>query len=86
MFGKILYQKQCIVCGRQYETTSFRGQTCGSACARIKQNAYEREKYRQKRRKCLEKNTLSGVAKKAKEAGMSYGEYVARKQVQFEKI
>ena len=68
------YIKKCVICGKTYESISARALTCGKPC----RNEYHRRKDREKRSvKTCRNSTLDDVLRKAREAGMSYGKYVA---------
>lgn len=74
MLNSNIYTKKCIICGKIYESISARALTCGKQC----RNEYHRRKDREKRSvKTCRNSTLDDVLKKAREAGMSYGKYVA---------
>ena len=74
MLNSKIYTKKCIICGKIYESISARALTCGKQC----RNEYHRRKDREKRSvKTCRNSTLDDVLKKAREAGMSYGKYVA---------
>ena len=73
MFNRKTYVKKCIICGKNFETLCGRALTCGKEC----RNAYNRVRYKAQRNSIKKDNNLDDVLKKAKEAGMSYGKYVA---------
>lgn len=82
--------RQCVVCGRDYEPWNPNQKCCGDEnCKReLTRWAYKRkiqaqkETYHRERREKTalpRKNTLNEDAMAAKEAGMTYGEYMALK-------
>ena len=74
MLNSKVYTKKCVICGKEYKSISVRALTCGKDC----RNEYRRRKDREKRSvKTCRNSTLDDVLKKAREAGMSYGKYVA---------
>lgn len=74
MLNSKVYIKKCVICGKTYESTSARALTCGKPC----RNEYQRRKDREKKSvKTCRNSTLDDVLRKAREAGMSYGKYVA---------
>lgn len=74
MLNSKVYTKKCVICGKEYKSISVRALTCGKQC----RNEYHRRKYREKRSiKTCNNNSISEVLEKAREAGMSYGKYVA---------
>lgn len=74
MLNSNVYTKKCVICGKEYKSISVRALTCGKDC----RNEYRRRKDREKRSaKTCRNSTLDDVLRKAREAGMSYGKYVA---------
>ena len=74
MLNSKVYTKKCVICGKEYKSISVRALTCGKDC----RNEYRRRKDREKRSvKTCRNSTLDNVLGKAREAGMSYGKYVA---------
>lgn len=74
MLNSKVYTKKCVICGKEYKSISVRALTCGKDC----RNEYRRRKDREKRSvKTCRNSTLDDVLGKAREAGMSYGKYVA---------
>lgn len=74
MLNSKVYTKKCVICGKEYKSISVRALTCGKDC----RNEYRRRKDREKRSaKTCRNSTLDDVLRKAREAGMSYGKYVA---------
>ena len=73
MLNSKVYTKKCVICGKEYKSISVRALTCGKDC----RNAYNREKRREQREKTHSNGNLNDVLEKAREAGLSYGKYVA---------
>ena len=74
MLNSKVYTKKCVICGKEYKSISVRALTCGKDC----RNEYRRRKDREKRSaKTCRNSTLDDVLRKAREAWMSYGKYVA---------
>lgn len=73
MLNNKVYTKKCIICGKSFETICGRALTCGKDC----RNTYNREKRREQREKTHSNGNLNDVLEKAREAGVSYGKYVA---------
>lgn len=75
--------RQCIVCGRDYIPTNGRQKICKSVdCQReLWRWKHRRQKYGHKQpgKPLVKPNTLVSDAMDAKEAGMSYGQYMASK-------
>lgn len=78
-----LKQKVCEVCGKTFWSYSSRAKYCSIQCARKSYNdsmksptSMERKKMR--RRITEPKLSILEVVKLADQAGMSYGEYVAK--------
>ena len=74
MFNKKIYTKKCVNCGKEYKTTSVRSLTCGRQCGYQHQRKEEKKK---RNVRTSSNSALNDVLKKANEAGMSYGKYVA---------
>lgn len=78
----ILYTKRCIVCGKEFMCRSKKALCCEGECRRIRGNEIARE-YRKtikmtEKKKIKPKYSIAQISVKAKEAGMSYGEYVQK--------
>lgn len=80
----------CMVCGKEFIVTRYNKKLCSIECRAERKRIAERE-YRVKhfpsRRSSINVNhkktrkkmlSLTEIAMKAKEAGLSYGEYVAK--------
>lgn len=76
-------EKKCEICGSVYMPRSLSQKYCGQACAKIAERMKEaaREKTPKKTYTKKEKpkpnQELVDMAARAKQAGMSYGQYVA---------
>jgi len=85
-----MYEKVCAYCGKTFEHNNTQTKYCGNECraaVQREQNLRHRRKYldrqatkpKAKRKPKIEKpKTLSEIAAAAREAGMTYGEYVAK--------
>lgn len=73
MFVRKVYRKQCIICGKEFETISAAALTCGKQC----RNERNKTIHEKKRNPTQNNNDISSVLQKARAAGMSYGKYVA---------
>ena len=78
----------CQVCGKEFEITGSRRKYCSKKCSekgyRIDQNRRSKERNQREREKrqrtagrTKKLSPLDEVARKAREAGMTYGQYVA---------
>lgn len=72
---------KCKICGKEFTAKTKRRQLCGKECVRINaknnfKNLEERRKEERKQKK-EKKSTITEIAVKAKQAGMSYGQYTA---------
>ena len=75
-------KNNCVICGKIYDALRANQKTCSEECR------YEYAKYctemNKRKGKFAKKNAkkssdnLTAVARKAREAGMSYGEYVSK--------
>lgn len=78
MFGTTIFQKKCIICGKEFEAKGPHANVCGDACRRQRDIEYTKS-YRKKRKKAaVAHKSLEQVAVEARAAGMTYGEYVAK--------
>lgn len=83
----ILGTKKCSVCGKQFEPQNRRQVTCGSECQKIRENdlmaawraknTKSAKKPREKKPEKKKPETLAQINKKARECGMTYGQYMA---------
>ena len=73
MFVRKAYKKKCIICGKEFETISAAALTCGTQC----RNERSRKIHEERRNQTHNNSDISSVLEKAREAGMSYGKYVA---------
>ena len=84
--------KKCVICGSEFETESAKSLICANVeCKRMRQKLYREEhkknrcyqfeSYRAPERKRTKRKkplSISEVGKLAREAGMSYGQYVGQ--------
>lgn len=87
---------KCVVCGKEFERKG-RQIYCSRECSRVKINErarlFSREAEQRKKEECIRKrnikkskaNVINEIAKAAREAGMSYGQYVAMQETGKEK-
>ena len=88
------YKKVCLRCGTPFGTDSARRKYCYGSCSYDailerrpvnNQNRRIREKNRERVKKHLRnRSPLAAVDREAREAGMTYGQYVAWQQCQAE--
>lgn len=82
--------RQCVVCGRDYEPHNGMQKCCGDENCKRELEYWkrrravqaQREKYEKNKReneRMVKKNSLSKDAMNAKEAGLTYGQYMALK-------
>lgn len=75
-------ERQCEFCGKSFIAKKSNGRYCSNECARkgYKERAkeYYREKKMEQERQAKGKLTVTEITKKARQAGMSYGKYVAQ--------
>lgn len=81
----------CRVCGKQFDTLSSRKKCCSKECA--KQNSkntqkiwWDKQKGIRRTEKKEKKATVTDIAVKARELGMSYGQYTAMLWLQERKV
>lgn len=77
----------CVICGKHFEYQKGNKITCSKECMAERQRRYSRERDRKrqelnkkKKAKPKHKSTLGEDAKEAKNIGMSYGQYIAKKE------
>ena len=80
-------KKKCEWCGKEYIPVNYRQKYCGTTCQRARQTASWREKNKEfkgvkktKKKPAQIGSTLTEDAIKAREQGLTYGQYIARKQ------
>ena len=73
MLNSKVYIKKCVICGKTYESISARALTCGKPC----RNERNRKIHEERRNQTHNNSDISSVLEKTREAGMSYGKYVA---------
>ena len=62
----------CRHCGKPFEAQSYKNKLCSEECKR------ERIKLQKQKQKPNNNESIVEISKKAKEMGISYGEFVAR--------
>lgn len=77
--------RKCLICGKTYTAIRPNAKYCGESCAdfAFKAKRQEREKKAKEKRKSEKKktNSISEIEIKARDAGMTYGHYVAKMSV-----
>ena len=71
--------KKCVICGKEFESVKAHTITCSPECAKernIITNRLYYEKHKRTKKKKSKQNTLVDINKKARDSGMTYGEYV----------
>ena len=77
------YSKTCACCGKEFISNRKNGRFCSAECRNIIKSKEEAERYRRKKEEKAEaeivevKETLVETVKKARDMGMSYGQYKA---------
>lgn len=74
--------KQCTICGASYETTNIHAKYCSDVCRKkASKEMHRRSRAKQKeeleRKKNMQQNIID-IAVLARQAGMTYGQYVAK--------
>ena len=77
------WTKSCVICGKQFITQAASAKCCGAECRRENglirnREKKERDKIRKAAKQHQTKVTVADIAVRAKAAGLSYGQYVAR--------
>lgn len=73
----------CAMCGCEYVTTAPKSKYCSHACKCAADRVREVEKRKRWRERVAPRESARSIAqinKLAREAGMTYGEYVAREK------
>lgn len=77
-----IYNKNCKICGKPFVSTSHLARLCGDECRKISQRevaAIAQNKVRKDREKLrLNHNSIVDINTKARQLGLSYGQYIAR--------
>ncbi|MBR5305966.1 MAG: hypothetical protein IKU47_03495 [Oscillospiraceae bacterium] len=71
----------CVICGEEFQPTSSTGKCCSDECRKVNERiTYERNKAKVKiKKRVIVNGTDWGeITRKCKEAGLSYGEAVAK--------
>lgn len=78
------YNKTCACCGKEYISDRKNGRFCSTECWNIIKSKEEAERYRRKKAEAEiaaeiteVKETLAETVQKARDMGMSYGQYKA---------
>ena len=75
------YNKTCACCGKDFIANRKNGRFCSQGCREIVRAKQNKERYRRKKeeaKKSIEvKENLAETAQKARDMGMSYGQYKA---------
>lgn len=81
--GKEVYTKECLICGKLFETEIKQKMMCSAECRqtrdRIMRKNYQKNKRIEKREQKRRKNRISELAmveRLAREHGLTYGKYV----------
>lgn len=81
--GKFEDKRDCKICGREFIVNNNRT-CCGEECSRINKVKIERLKKQKRmavRNVTKKRQEIAAINAKAKEAGMSYGQYVAMMEI-----
>ena len=74
-----MYKKYCEICGRKFETRHPQTRVCSDECRKKKREEWKSAyNENQSSRKRAASSNLAEVSRLAREAGMSYGKYVAK--------
>ena len=77
------YNKTCACCGKGFISDRKNGRFCSAECRNIIKSKEKAERYRRKKEEKAEdeieevKETLAETVQKARDMGMSYGQYKA---------
>lgn len=75
------YNKTCAYCGKEFISNRKNGRFCSRECYKNHNQKLEAERYRRKKaeaEQCVEvKENLAETVQKARDMGMSYGQYKA---------
>lgn len=75
------YNKTCACCGKEFISNRKNGRFCSAECREIIRVEQNKERYRQKKEEAKEiieaKENLAETVRKARDMGMSYGQYKA---------
>lgn len=78
--GKVVYTKECIVCGKIFQTETKQRMMCSTECRkerdRIMRRNYQKNKKREQKRRKTRISELAMVERLAREHGLTYGKYV----------
>lgn len=74
------YNKTCAYCGKEFETNRKNGRFCSPKCREIIRNESNKQRYYRKKAEAESievKENLAETVQKARNMGMSYGQYKA---------
>lgn len=75
------YNKTCACCGKEFISNRKNGRFCSQSCREIVRVEQNKERYRRKKEEAKEsievKETLAETVQKARDMGISYGQYKA---------
>lgn len=77
-------RRDCKICGREFITNHNRTFCCGEECSRInkvRMARIQKQKRDAMRAVTRKRQEIATINAKAKEAGMSYGQYVAMMEI-----
>lgn len=71
----------CIICGRKFELTSPNKKTCSLKCRRERERKLDNIRYSKKKHEAKKNLSIVDIAVEARKRGMTYGQYVAMKNL-----
>ena len=79
---------RCEECGLIFEKQTKNQRYCCEECSKLGNNRKSRERYRMQKAaaKGKEKQTIADINRKAREAGMTYGQYMAKEYGKMVKV
>lgn len=79
-----MHNKKCKLCGKPFLTANLNTKYCSPDCKKEARKRMEHQRWEdEKGRRCRKKpSTLSETNRLAREAGMSYGKYIAMKYME----
>ncbi len=84
------YEKVCKICGKEFIAKASNTKCCSDECkkenSKMNKKLCDERKKLQPKKKKEKKLTVTELAVKAKEAGMSYGQYTAMLHMQGRKV
>lgn len=73
-----MHYKKCDYCKKDFYAANHNKKYCSKECMKAAQKERDKARYEEKKKE-LERPTLTEINRRAREAGMSYGQYVAMK-------